>query len=216
MNKKSFLVIGAGSFGSHLCQCLAAQGGEVLVVDTVAEKVEALLDVAASAKIGDCTNPEVLRSFGVEDFDTCFVCIGENFQSSLIITDMLKELGAKRVFSEATQDRQEKFLLHNGADHVVFPEKDIARRLAVSVCNDSVFDYISLSGMYGIYEIAVPTHWKGQSLRQLDVRASCGLNILAYKKADQVHPIKDADHVFGDEEHLLVLGDLKDVRRVAH
>lgn len=215
MKKKSFLIIGAGSFGSHLCKCLTAQGGEVLVVDIIPDKVEALLGYAASAKIGDCTNPEVLRSFGVEDFDTCFVCIGENFQSSLIITDMLRELGAQRVFSEATQDRQEKFLLHNGADYVVFPEKDIAYRLAVSVCNDSVFDYISLSGTYGIYEIAVPTHWNGQSLRQLDVRASCGLNILAYKKNEQVHPIKDPDHVFGNEEHLLVMGSLEDVHRVA-
>jgi len=216
MKKKSFLVVGAGSFGQHLCRCLTAQGGEVLVVDRVASKVEGLLDVVDSAKIGDCTNPEVLRSFGVEDFDACFVCIGENFQNSLVITDMLKELGAQKVFSEATKDRQEKFLRNNGADHVVFPEKDIAYRLAVSVCNDSVFDYISLSDSYGVFEIAVPAGWTGKSLRELDVRAVCGLNVLAYREGEQVHPMIDPDYIFGHDEHLMVVGSLEDVRRAIH
>lgn len=214
MKQKTFLIIGMGSFGHHLCRCLTEQGGEVMIVDRDANKVEDMLNVAASAKIGDCTNPEVLRSFGIPDFDTCFVCIGEDFQNSLIITDLLKELGARCVFSEASKDRQEKFLMHNGADYVVFPEKDIAYRLAVSVCNDTVFDYISLAGSYGIFEISAPRHWVGKSLRELNVRATHGLNILAYKQDGQVHPIMDAEYVFGAQEHLLVMGNLDDVRHM--
>lgn len=213
MKKKSFLIVGMGSFGHHLCRCLTEQGGEVMIADRNPDKVEDMLHLAASAKIGDCTNPEVLRSFGVPDYDACFVCIGEDFQNSLVITDLLKEMGAKQVFSEASKDRQEKFLLHNGADHVVFPEKDIAYRLAVSVCNDSVFDYISLAGAYGIFEIAPPAGWLGKTLRQLNVRAAHGLNILACKRDGQVHPIVDPDYTPNAAEHLLVMGSIDDVRR---
>ena len=214
MNQKSFLVIGAGSFGKHLCQSLTRYGGEVLVVDRCPEKVEALLNVAASAKIGDCTNPEVLRSFGVADFDACYVCIGENFQNSLVITDLLKELGAKLVFSEATQDRQEKFLINNGADHVVFPEKDIAERLAVSICNDNVFDYIALADNCGVFEIAIPAAWEGKTLRQLALRASFGLNVLAVRRGEVVYPMLEPDYVCTAAEHLLVLAGMEDIRRV--
>lgn len=214
MEQKNFLIIGAGSFGQHLCRCLTQQGGEVMVADCCADKVETLLDVAASAKIGDCTNPEVLRSFGVADFDACFVCIGENFQNSLVITDLLKELGAKLVFSEATKDRQEKFLLNNGADHVVFPEKDIAHRLAVTMCNDSVFDYIALGDEYGIYEIAIPATWEGQTLRQLSLRAAYGLNVLAARQADVLRPMLEPDYACTTNEHLLVMASAEDIRRV--
>ena len=123
---KSFLIIGLGTFGHHLCRELAKQKCEIMIVDSRPEVLEDLLPYVVSAKIADCSNEEVLRSFDIPSFDACFVCIGENFQNSLVITDLLKELGAKLVFSEATKDRQEKFLLNNGADHVVFPEKDIA------------------------------------------------------------------------------------------
>ncbi len=216
MTQKTFLIIGAGSFGKHLCQSLAQQGGEVMVVDRCAEKVEALLPFVASGKIGDCTNPEVLRSFGVADFDACFVCIGEDFHNSLVITDILKELGAKYVCSEATQDRQEKFLLHNGADRVIFPEKDIASRLAVKMCNDSVFDYIALTNDYGVFEISVPTAWVGKTLLQLNVRANFGLNVLATRQNNGgVHPILSPDYVCSADEHLLVMAGVVDIRRVA-
>ncbi len=214
MSQKTFLVIGAGSFGQHLCHSLTAQGGEVMVVDRCPDKVEALLDVAASAKVGDCTNPEVLRSFGVADFDACFVCIGENFQNSLVITDMLKELGAKTLFSEATQDRQEKFLRNNGADHVVFPEKDIAHRLAVSMCNDNVFDYIAVADDYGVFEIAIPAAWEGKTLRQLSLRATYGLNVLAVRRGDVVHPMLEPDYACTATEHLLVMASIGDIRRI--
>lgn len=213
MKKKSFLIIGAGSFGKHLCRCMAAQGAEIMVVDQVDARVEELLPYAVSGKVGDCTNPEVLRSFGVADFDACFVCTGENFQNSLVITDQLKELGAKKVFSEAGEDMQEKFLRLGGADHVVFPEKDVAARLAVSECYDSIFDYIALAGDYGIFELEVPTRWADKSLRELNVRATYSLNILASRQDAGVQPIVDPDYRLTRGEHILVMGHIRDVRR---
>ncbi len=212
--KKSFLIVGVGSFGKHLCKSLAEQGAETLIVDKCAEKVEALLPIATSGKIGDCTNPEVLRSFGVADFDACFVCIGEDFHNSLVVTDLLKELGAKKIFSEATQEMQEKFLRLGGADQVVFPEKDIAYRLAVMECCDSVFDFVALAGDYGIFEIATPRSWAGQTPRQLNVRMQYNLNILAGRIDQDIHPIMDADYCFSEQEHLLVMGHIDDVKKL--
>ena len=130
---KSFLIIGMGSFGHHLCRALAEQKCEVMVVDRVSETLEDVLPLVVSAKVGDCTNEEVLRSFSVESFDACFVCMGDNnVLGSLEITSLLKELGAKKVFSKADDDVQAKFLLRNGADEVIYPEQEVAVSLAVS------------------------------------------------------------------------------------
>ena len=125
---KSFLIVGMGSFGHHLCRELAREKCEIMIVDRNAENLEDMLPYVISAKVGDCTNPAVLKSFGVDEFDACFVCIGGDFQSSLEVTSSLKELGAKKVFSKADEDIQAKFLLRNGADEVIYPEKDVARR----------------------------------------------------------------------------------------
>ena len=213
MKKKAFLIIGAGTFGRHLCRCMAAQGAELMVVDQNPARLEELLPLSVSAKIGDCTNPEVLRSFGGPDFDTCFVCVGESFENSLVITDLLREQGARKIYSEATRDMQEKFLRLGGADHVIFPEKDIAYRLAVSESWDSIFDYISLNGDYGIFEIAAPAAWVGRDLRQLDIRGTCNLTVLAYKQEGKVYPILDPAYTFTADRHVLVMGHIEDVRR---
>ena len=141
---KSFLIIGMGRFGSHLCRNLAKLGNEVMIVDQNEELLEPLLPYVTDAKIGDCTKEEVLKSLGVGNFDKCFVCIGTNFQSSLEITCLLKELGAKYVISKATRDVHAKFLLRNGADKNIYPDRDIAEKCAVQYSSDSVFDYFEL------------------------------------------------------------------------
>ena len=128
---KSFLIIGMGSFGHHLCRSLSKLKCEIMVVDREESAVEDVLPLVVSAKIGDCTNPEVLRSFSVKSFDTCFVCMGTNFQNSLQITSLLQEMGANRVLSKADEDIHAKFLLRNGADAIIYPEKDIAERIAM-------------------------------------------------------------------------------------
>ena len=118
---KSILIIGLGRFGQHLCRQMVERKNEVMVIDVKEDNVEAMMPIVTSAQIGDCTNVEVLKSIGVGNFDICFVCIGTNFQSSLEITSLLKENGAKYVVSKATRDIQAKFLLRNGADEVVYP-----------------------------------------------------------------------------------------------
>lgn len=210
---KSFLIIGMGSFGHHLCRELAREKCEIMIVDRDSENLEDMLPYVVSAKVGDCTNPTVLKSFGVSEFDACFVCIGGDFQSSLEVTSSLKELGAKKVFSKADEDIQAKFLLRNGADEVIYPEKDVARRLAVSESSDSIFDCIELADGYSIFEIEPMPKWVGNKM-PLDFRAKYNLNILAIKRGGEIHPFAGINYVFRADEHLLVMGHINDIRRV--
>ena len=213
---KSFLIIGMGTFGHHLCRCLAEQGCEIMIVDQDEDCVSDLLHLPVSAKIGDCTDIEVLKSFGVQSFDACFVCIGDSFQDSLEITDLLRELGAKKIFSKADRDIQEKFLLRNGADEVIYPERDVARRVAVSESSDSIFDCIGLSGEYSIFELSAQERWLGKTIREVNFRARYGMSILAVKRDGAVKPLPSGDYAFNAEEHLLVLGRLEDVKKAVH
>lgn len=210
---KSILIIGMGRFGQHLCRNLVNLGNEVMIVDQREETLEDLLPIVTSAKIGDCTREDVLRSFGVNNFDVCVVCIGTNFQSSLEITSMLKELGAKHVISKATRDVHAKFLLKNGADEVIYPDRDIAERMAVRVTANHVFDYIEM-GEYGIYEIPPLKEWKGRSIKEVNFRVKYQVNILGIKKDDKTDLMPSADYVFTDNEHLMVIGKKADVEHI--
>ena len=211
---KSFLIIGMGHFGHHLCQSLARMNCEIMIVDEKEEAVEDMLPYVVSAKIGDCTNIEVLKTFDIPSFDTCFVCIGENFQNSLEITSLLKECGAKKVISKADRDIQEKFLLRNGADAVIYPEKNMAERFAVSESNEHIFDYINLGSEYSIFEIDVHDRWVGKTVKDLNFRVKYNLVVLATKKGDEVKPVITGERRFEKDEHLLVLGREDDVRRL--
>ena len=211
---KSFLIIGAGTFGHHLCREFNLQKCEVMVVDRNAKALEDVLNLVTSAKIADCANIETLRSFDIPSFDACFVCVGRNFQYSLEITSLLKELGAKKVFSKADEDIQAKFLLRIGADQVIYPEKDSAKRLAIAESSDSIFDCMPLTEDYGIYEITVPKKWVGKTIVKLDVRRAYNLSILALKTGDKLRPLPPVDHAFNETEHLMVLGRDEDIRRV--
>lgn len=211
---KSFLIVGMGTFGHHLCRELVKQKNEVMVVDWVPETVEDVLHIVVSAKVGDCTNAEVLRSFGVETFDACFVCVSSDFKNSLQITSLLKELGGKRVICKADDDIHAKFLLRNGADQVIYPEKEAAMTLAVSESSDAIFDCIPLMNEYSIYEIGVPGKWIGKTMRELDVRKQYNLNVLAIKTGDVIDPLPAADQVFVGNEHIMVLGRVDDLRKL--
>ncbi len=211
---KSFLVIGAGTFGHHLCREFAKQKCEVMIVDRNPKPLEDLVNIVTSAKIADCANIETLRSFDIPSFDACFVSVGRNFQYSLEITSLLKELGAKKVFSKADEDIQAKFLLRIGADEVLYPEKDVAKRLSIAESSDSIFDCMPLTADYGIYEITVPKRWVGKTVVKLDVRRSYNLSVLAIKNGSNLRPLPPVDHVFTETEHLMVLGRDEDIRRV--
>ncbi len=211
---KSFLIIGMGTFGHHLCRELAKQHCEIMAVDAVAEAVEDVLSIVVSAKVGDCTNEEVLRSFGVTDFDACFVCVSSDFKNSLQITSLLKELGARKIICKANDDIHKKFLLRNGADQVIYPEKEAAVSVAVSESSDDIFDCIPLTGEYSIYELRVPDRWIGKSIQELSIRSKYRLNILAIKDDALIQPMPEADHVFREKEHMMVMGLVEDVRRL--
>lgn len=212
---KSFLIVGMGTFGHHLCRELAKQKCEVMVADAAAEAVEDVLHIVVSAKVGDCTNEEVLRSFGVADFDACFVCLSSDFKNSLQITSLLKELGAKKVFCKANDDIHAKFLLRNGADHVIYPEKEAAVSLAVSESSDDIFNCIPLTADYSIYEMSVFDKWVGKSLKELDIRGKYHLNVLAIKTETEMSPLPPAGYVFKAGEHIMVLGHVEDLRKLA-
>ena len=163
---KSILMIGMGKFGHLLCMNMAELDNEIMIVDEDEERLSDLLPLVTSAQIGDCTNVEVLKSLGIRNFDVCFVCISGNFQNSLEITSLLKELGASYVVSKAERDIQAKFLLRNGADEVIYPERDIAERAAKKFSSNHVFDYLELTDDYGIYEIPLLREWIGKSIRE--------------------------------------------------
>ncbi len=214
MNGKSMLIIGIGRFGKHLCQKLAELGNQIMIVDEKEENLEDLLPYVVSAKIGDCTNPSVLESLGVGDFDICFVCIGTNFQSSLEITSQLKEMGAKYVISKASRDIQAKFLLRNGADEIIYPERDVAERLAVRCSANHVYDFMELTDDYAIYEISPLPEWVGKTLAESRIRNNYDISILGTKKGDQTVLLPKADTVIKEDEHLLAVGSAKDMDKL--
>ncbi|MBE6655011.1 MAG: TrkA family potassium uptake protein [Ruminococcaceae bacterium] len=211
---KSFLIIGMGSFGHHLCRKLCEQKCEIMIVDERAEALEDMLPYVTSAKIGDCTNVDVLKSFGIDHFDACFVCVASKFQDSLEITSLLKELGAKKVFSKAEEDLQAKFLLRNGADEVIYPERDSAIKIALRESYDNIFDCIELTKDYAIYEIQPLKKWLGKSIKELNFRSRYNLNILAIKKGDTMLPLPTPDYTFKEDEHTLVFGKTEDIYKI--
>ncbi len=211
---KSILVIGIGRFGKHLCENLVKNGNDVMAVDEVEEKLEDILPIVTSAKIGDCTREEVLKSFGVGNFDICFVCIGTNFQSSLEITSMVKELGGRYVVSKANRDIHAKFLLRNGADEVIYPDRDIAEKLAVRYSANHVFDYIELTEEFSIYEIPPLPEWVGKSIIDLSIRNKYHISILATKEGERAKLMPPADYVIRADEHLMVIGKNEDVDKI--
>ncbi len=208
---KSILIIGMGRFGRHLCKNLADLGNQVMIVDEKEENLEELLPYVVSAKIGDCTNEAVLRSLGISNFDICFICIGTNFQSSLEITSLVKELGGRFVVSKANRDIHAKFLLRNGADEVIYPDRDIAEKLAVRYSANHVFDYVELTDEYSIYEVPPLPSWVGKSIRELDIRNQYHISILGTKENGKAKLMPGAAYVIRDDEHLMVIGKKEDV-----
>lgn len=202
---KSVLIIGLGKFGHRLCEQMVAQGNEVMIVDKNEEEMEDLIPIVTSAKIGDCANEEVLRGLGIGNFDIVFICIGDDFQNSLEVTSMVKETGAKHVISKAETAIHAKFLLRNGADEVVYPDRDSADRLAKRCSINHVFDYIELTPEYAIFEIPVRKAWVGKTIMAVNFRKKYNANILGIKKDGVADLMPKPDHVFEEGEHLMVL-----------
>ncbi len=203
---KSILLIGLGRFGRHIAQKLNELRHEVLAVDIAESRVQSVLEYVTDAQIGDSTNYEFMSSLGVRNFDVCIVAIGDNFQSSLETTSLLSELGAVKVVSRASSDVHEKFLLKNGADEVIYPEKQLGIWTAIRFSANHVFDYIELDGEYSIFEVTIPEKWIGKTVGMLDIRKKYGINILALKKGTEVKPDIMSDTVLDGNYNMLVLG----------
>ena len=211
---KSVLIIGTGRLGHHLCLNMSHMGNEVMIVDKNEESMQDLLPCALMAKVGDCTKLEVLKSLGVGNFDICFVCISNSFQDSLEITSLLKELGASYVVSKANRDIQAKFLLRNGADEVIYPERDVAERIAIKYGSNKVFDYIEMTEGYSILEIPPMHGWAGKSIGQLAIRSRYHVSILGIKVNGHLQFLPRPDRVLAAEDHLMLGGLKKDIDRI--
>lgn len=211
---KSILVIGAGQFGRHLAISLCNMGNEVMLVDENERLIEEYSHQVTTAEIGDYTLKSNLEALDVEDYDHVFVCVGD-FQDSLVIIDYLRELGAKHIIGKASSTIHEKFLLKNGADNVIYPERDAAYHLAIEYSNNHVYDFIKLNDDTGIYEIQAPDNWIGKSLDKLDIRRKTNVTIIAFRDDEnKIRAVNSADYVFKSNEHIIVMGDEADVNRI--
>ena len=210
---KSILVIGIGRFGNHLIDQLSKAGDEILAVDSSEERIEPILGMVTSSLIGDTTNESFVRSLGVENFDVCFVAIGDDFQASLETTSLLKECGARYVVARASRSVHEKFLLRNGADAVVFPEKQLAEWAAIRWCSGRVIDYLDYPGDFSIFEIEVPKSWIGKSLEELSIRNKLHLNVLSIRRDGKQIVEFHADFIFETGDTVTIFGADKDIKK---
>ena len=210
---KSVLIVGVGRFGRKMIEKLNDLDYEVMAVDRKENRINEILPLVTDAQIGDVTSEAFLRTLGVSDFDVCFVTISEDFQSSLVATSLLKELGAKQVISRASSDIHQKFLLQNGADSVFFPAKQVADWAVIRYAADHVLDYIALDSDYSIYDMAVPEDWDGKTVGSLDIRKKFNLNVLAIRGNGASSMAVTSETVLRASQTILVLGKWKDVQR---
>ena len=213
---KNILLIGLGRFGKNIALQLNKLGHEVMAVDNNEERVNEILPIVTNAQIGDSTNTEFLKSLGIGNFDVCIVTIGGDFQNSLETTSLLKELGAKLVVSRAERDVQAKFLLRNGADEVVSPEKQVANWAAIRYTADHIRDYIEVDEAHAIFEVEVPEGWVGKSVGELDIRRKYSINIMATKENGKINMAVTPETVLTDKITLFVLGSYKKLQKCFH
>lgn len=210
---KSILLIGINHLGTMIAMQLHNLGCEVLAVDRDEERINAILPFVTDAQIGDSTNEVFLKSLGVNSFDVCIVTIGSDFQSSLETTSLLKELGGKCVVSRANREVQAKFLLRNGADEVINPEKQTAEWAAVRYASDHILDYINLDDDYAIYEVSVPKEWIGKTVMQIEIRKRYGINIMAIKENGKMILSITPEMILNENNTMLVLGERRSIHK---
>lgn len=213
---RSVLIIGVGSFGSLLVKNFSELGLQIMAVDRDESRINGILPLVTDAQIGDSTVEAFLRSLGINNYDLCIVTIGEDFQSSLETTSLLKELGANHVVSRADRDVQEKFLLRNGADEVINPEKQTAEWASVRYASEHILDYIKLDEDHAIFEVEVPAEWAGNTVGSIDIRKRYGINILGVREDGEMDLDVAPETVLDSGQSLLVLGEKKNIVKCFH
>lgn len=211
---KSILIIGLGRFGRHMAKKFIEEGNSVLAVDISEVRADNAVSFINNIEIGDSTNEGFIESLGVNNFDICVVAIGENFQAALETTVLLKDFGAPFIIARACRNVHKKLLLRNGADYVVYAERETAERLAVKYGAKNIFDYIELTDDVAIYEVAVPNNWVGKTIVQLDIRKKYNVSILATKQNGIIYPMPSPDHIFESDETLMVLAENNSIRAI--
>ncbi|SFB17026.1 trk system potassium uptake protein TrkA [Acetitomaculum ruminis DSM 5522] len=213
---KSVLIIGLGNFGTLVARQISKMGHEIMAIDKDEERVNSIMEYVTDAQIGDSTNEDFLRSLGINNYDVCIVTIENDFQSSLVTTATLKELGGKFVIARAQREIQEKFLLRNGADQVVNPDKQMAKWTAIRYTSDHILDYIQLDENHGIYEVNIPDQWIGKTVGQIDIRKKYGINIMGVKEKGNMLLSVTPDTYLGSGKSMLVLGENKAIQKCFH
>ena len=203
----SILLIGMGKFGRTLGEKLLGMGDEVMIVDKNEDVINSLAPRYTNALIANCMSMDNLETMDIPSFDACVVAIGEDFQASLEITSNLKDCGAKKVVARATTEIQRKFLLRVGADEVIYPDSDIAEKLAVRLNTENVINFVDLDSQYSIFEISLPKKWLKKSLVEINPRGTYGMNILTIKNGGNVIASLDGSYVFQEGDQLLVFGN---------
>lgn len=211
--KKQFAVIGLGRFGGSICKALSEQGMEVLAMDKDENRVNEFASLATQSVIADTTDENVLKNIGIRNFDHVIVAIGDEIQSSILTTLILKELGVSNITVKAQNDYHEKVLRKIGADHVVHPERDMGKRIAHYIVSNNVLDYLELSDEYSIVEIRVNELLAGHTIIELDVRAKYGLNIVAIKRGKEIIVSPTAEDPLQLEDILIIIGADSDITR---
>lgn len=212
--KKQFVVIGCGRFGTSVAQKLSELGAEVMVVDRNEEIIQSISETVTYAVQADATDEQTIRSLGIRNFDVAVVTIGSDIQSSILITLMCKELGVKYVISKAQNELHAKVLYKIGADRVVFPEREMGIKIAKSLVSDNILDYIELAPDYSIVEVVALETWIGKSLRQLNLRARFGINVMAIKQGLDIKVAVGPDEVIQEGDVLVVIGHNDDLNKV--
>lgn len=211
--KKNFAVIGLGRFGGSICRTLSNEGFEVLAIDKNEERVQAFSMIASHAVQGDTTDEACLKSLGIRNFDHCIVAIGDDIQSSILTTLILKELGVPHITVKAQNDYHEKVLRKIGADKVVHPERDMGERIANNLISNNVVDYLELSSEHSIVEIVANGKISGHTIMGLDIRKKYGLNILAIKRGDEIIVSPQAKETIFSNDVLIVIGSDQDINK---
>lgn len=210
---RSFVVLGIGSFGFSIATTLHELGHEVLAIDESEDLVDKVAENVTNAVVGDVTDEDTLISLGIKNFDAGIVSIGEDIQSSILVTVLLKELGVKYVIAKARDKMHAKVLSKVGADRVVFVEGEMGIKIAKSLVSKNFFDYIELSGTHSIIEIKVPDNWVDRSIMDTNIRAKYNLNVIAVKRGDDINVSPSAVDVFKKNDILVMLGSNEDINR---
>lgn len=214
MSNKQFVIIGLGRFGSSIAKTLYSLGNDVLAIDKDEDVVQEIADSVTHAVQLDATDENALRSLGIRNFDVAVVTIGDNIQSSVMATLLVKELGVKYIIAKGHNDLHAKVLYKIGADRVILPEKDMGIRVAHNLVSANILDYIELSEDYSVMEIQVLEEWARNTLKELKLRSKYGINVMAIKRGDEVNLAPSADDIIEENDIIVAIGSAEDLSRL--